>query len=145
MPDALKSAPGTYALILHSHSRERVQVGRWRGIELQPGYSIYVGSAFGPGGVQARVSRHLRVEKPQRWHIDYVTSLVTPLAAWVSYASEKLEHRWAQFFFEKNKLTSVPGFGCSDCKCHSHLFHVDLFPDISWLEKMDSLYLYRFR
>ncbi|MFQ5579314.1 MAG: DUF123 domain-containing protein [Nitrospiria bacterium] len=54
----MKSEPGTYALILQSRSEARGQVGRLGQINLKPGYYIYVGSAFGPGGVQARVSRH---------------------------------------------------------------------------------------
>jgi len=48
----MKSMPGTYALILRSEKRSRIQAGRWREIDVEPGYYIYVGSAFGPGGTR---------------------------------------------------------------------------------------------
>jgi len=41
-------------------------------LDLLPGYYIYIGSAFGPGGVRARMLRHLRADKPKHWHIDYL-------------------------------------------------------------------------
>jgi Uri superfamily endonuclease len=61
----MKSDPGTYALILQYDSKASTQIGRWRQIDLEPGYYIYIGSAFGPGGVRARVSRHCRGDKPK--------------------------------------------------------------------------------
>jgi len=36
---------------------------------LPPRYA-YGGSAYGPGGLRARIRRHLRAEKPLRWHVD---------------------------------------------------------------------------
>ena len=127
----LKSQPGTYALILQSHSNETIQVGRWGQLSLQPGYYIYVGSAFGPGGMRARVARHLRIHKPKHWHIDYLRKFVTPLEAWVSYDAERLEHQWAQNFYETGGMTPVQGFGCSDCKCYTHLFQTLTEPDFA--------------
>jgi Uri superfamily endonuclease len=70
--DSLREGAGTYALILRSHSKATTQVGRWGRINLETGYYIYIGSAFGPGGVRARVSRHFRKEKRKHWHIDYL-------------------------------------------------------------------------
>jgi Uri superfamily endonuclease len=89
----VKSEPGTYALILQSYSTGKVQIGRLGQIEPVPGYYIYVGSAFGPDGVMARVSRHWRMDKPKHWHIDYLREFVTPLFAWVSYEPVRLEHQ----------------------------------------------------
>jgi Uri superfamily endonuclease len=129
--EMLKSQPGTYALILQSHSNNTIQVGRWGLLTLQPGHYIYVGSAFGPGGVRARVSRHLRTDKPKRWHIDYLREFAIPVAIWVSYEEESLEHQWAQVFYDTKGMTPVQGFGCSDCKCYSHLFHTPITPDFT--------------
>jgi Uri superfamily endonuclease len=137
----MKSEPGTYTLILQSASKARVQIGRWRQIHLEPGYYIYVGSAFGPGGVKARVSRHLRTDKPKHWHIDYLREFATPVAAWVSYEAERLEHGWAQFFYEMDGTTPVQGFGCSDCRCYSHLFHTSTKPDNAWLDEIETFSL----
>ena len=125
----MKPDPGTYALILQSDSTARVQIGHWGLLDLQPGYYIYIGSASGPGGVGARVSRHLRLAKAKHWHIDYLREYLTPQAVWVSYETEQLEHCWAQVFYNLPGLTPIQGFGCSDCKCYSHLFQTPKTPD----------------
>jgi len=126
----IKSEPGTYALIFRSHSKARVQVGRWGQIDLLPGYYIYVGSAFGPGGVQARVSRHFRHAKSIHWHIDYLHEFLFPVGAWFSYEKNRLEHQWAQVFSNMNGMSSIRDFGCSDCKCYSHFFQTSASPDL---------------
>lgn len=118
----MKSDPGTYALILQSHSNQTIQIGRWGQLALQPGYYIYVGSVFGPGGVQARVTRHLGADKPKHWHIDYLREHVTHVETWISYDANHLEHKWAGICSEMVEMAPITGFGCSDCKCQSHLF-----------------------
>lgn len=137
----MKPEPGTYALILQSDLTARVQIGHWREIEILPGYYIYIGSAFGPGGVRARVSRHLRTDKPRHWHIDYLREFVTPLEAWVSYETERLEHQWAQAFYELGGMTPIQGFGCSDCRCYTHLFHTLTKPADAWLDEVEPFSL----
>lgn len=127
----MKSEPGTYALILQNRSQAKAQIGRWREIDIGRGYYIYVGSAFGPGGVRARVSRHYREEKRMHWHIDYLRKFLNPLAAWYSYDDNRLEHRWAEVFCSMNELVPIQGFGCSDCKCYSHLFQTSTLPTMA--------------
>lgn len=127
----MKSNPGTYALILQNLAQAKVQIGHWRQIDLEPGYYLYVGSAFGPGGVQARVSRHCRRKKPNHWHIDYLREFVHPLGAWYSHETGRLEHRWAQILCDMSDMSSIEGFGCSDCKCHSHLFQSCTTPELA--------------
>jgi Uri superfamily endonuclease len=136
----LRPDPGTYALVLQSHSNETIQVGRWGQLDLQPGYYIYVGSAFGPGGVRARVSRHWRRGKRKHWHIDHLREYVSPVEAWVSYEAEHLEHEWATILFERPETTPIQGFGCSDCKCVTHLFHTDVKPDGIWPSEIIMFY-----
>jgi Uri superfamily endonuclease len=105
----MKPEPGTYALILQSHTTARVQIGRWREIDVEPGYYIHIGSAFWPGGVRARISRHCRTDKPKHWHIDYLREFVIPIGVWVSYEPERLEHRWAQAFYDmRETMVSRP-------------------------------------
>ena len=125
----MKSEPGTYVLILESHSTAKVQIGKWREIDVQPGYYLYVGSAFGPGGVRARVSRHLRLGKPKHWHIDFLREFTTPIGVWINYETERLEHYWALMILGMKQMTSIQGFGCSDCTCHSHLFYSEAILD----------------
>jgi len=126
----LKPDPGTYALILQCLTNEKIQVGHSRQMDVKPGYYIYVGSAFGPGGVIARVSRHCRQTKFRHWHIDYLREFVTPLTVWYSYHSEHLEHHWAQALLDLKDIQAVKGFGCTDCKCYSHLFWTDILSEV---------------
>jgi Uri superfamily endonuclease len=118
----MESRPGTYALVLKSTSSLQVEIGRWGTLQVKPGYYIYIGSAFGPGGVLSRVSRHCRENKPKRWHIDYLREHSTPVACWYSYDPKHLEHLWANCFAGVDSLFAIDGFGCSDCQCRSHLF-----------------------
>ena len=125
----MKPDPGTYALILKCDSNASMQVGHLGEIALRPGYYIYIGSAFGPGGVRGRVSRHLREDKPRHWHIDYLREYAHPIGVWHSYEPEHLEHSWAQALYDTSRFSPIRGFGCSDCKCFSHLFHTSTNPD----------------
>lgn len=127
----MKTEPGTYALILECAVRAGLRVGRRLRMDTEPGYYIYVGSAFGPGGVKARVSRHFRREKAKRWHIDFLREFVTFREVWYSHAPEHLEHEWARIFQDMAGYCSVEGFGCTDCKCRSHLFRTLERPDLS--------------
>ncbi len=47
--------PGTYALVLACQKTGRVRIGRLGVLALQPGFYVYVGSAFGSGGLAARL------------------------------------------------------------------------------------------
>jgi len=119
----MESRAGTYALILRSRSKATTQVGRWGRIDVEAGYYVYIGSAFGPGGVQARVSRHFRKEKRRHWHIDYLREFVSPIGAWYSHDGQRLEHIWARLLSDMSGMSSIGRFGSSDCNCQSHLFY----------------------
>ena len=127
----MKSEPGTYALVLQNRSNAKIQIGRWRAIDFERGYYSYIGSAFGPGGVQGRLSRHLRKSKRMHWHIDYLLESFRPVAAWYSHDADRLEHRWAEVFRGMRDTVPICGFGCSDCKCYSHLFRTSTPPDLT--------------
>ncbi len=127
----MKSEPGTYVLILQSRLSAQLQIGRWGQIDIDKGYYIYVGSAFGPGGVRARVLRHCRKKKKHHWHIDYLSVVLNPWCAWYSHDKNRLEHLWADVFVDMPDMISIPGFGCTDCKCSSHLFYSATTPDFT--------------
>jgi len=126
----MKSKPGTYALLLRSDVSARTRIGRWGYLNVRPGYYIYVGSALGPGGVLARVSRHCREQKTRHWHIDYLREFTIPATVWYSYSPTRLEHRWADAVAKLNNTEPVKGFGCSDCSCNSHLFFSASEPEL---------------
>lgn len=125
----MQSRPGTYILVLQGRQHAEIEIGRWGRLCLEPGYFLYIGSAFGPGGIRARVSRHYRSEKTKRWHIDYLREFAEPVIVWFSHDPERLEHRWAQAIAQMPGMVPVNGFGSSDCRCRSHLFFSTIEPE----------------
>ncbi len=70
----LESKPGNYCILIRSHKRQRTQIGRWGYLNIEPGYYLYVGSAFGPGGVSARVLWHCRKSPIGKTRSGFTTS-----------------------------------------------------------------------
>ena len=115
---------GTYALVLHLGHREEMAIGKLGTFVFPAGYYLYLGSALGPGGLEARLARHRRREKRPRWHIDYLLQRAAPVEVWSVASGERLECLWARAARElPGARIPVPGFGSSDCRCPSHLVH----------------------
>lgn len=115
--------PGTYVLVLRSAVRRSVDVGRLGSLIVEPGYYAYVGSALGPGGLRARLGRHLRGRGRARWHIDYLRAHTEPVEAWYCRGPMRREHRWSGALLASlGVVIPLSGFGASDCRCESHLF-----------------------
>ncbi|MBW2697673.1 MAG: GIY-YIG nuclease family protein [Deltaproteobacteria bacterium] len=118
---------GTYALLLQCVRSGRVAVGSLGVMDVEPGVYIYLGSAFGPGGLRARLSRHAARRKVKRWHVDYLRPRMSLGGAWFSTSSHHQEHDWAASVLAlENGTVPLPRFGASDCSCSSHLVY---FPD----------------
>ncbi|MEW8657801.1 MAG: GIY-YIG nuclease family protein [Candidatus Thiodiazotropha endolucinida] len=132
----MNAKPGTYGLVLQADTETVVQVGRWGAIDIRPDYYIYIGSAFGPGGVLARVSRHCRKKKSKHWHIDYLREIAALESVWYSQRQTRLEHRWAKALATWGNTEPVHGFGCSDCSCDSHLFYCKKPPTLAGFAKI---------
>lgn len=113
---------GTYLIVFHSENSRRVRVGKLGVIDVNVGYYLYVGSAFGPGGIKARVSRHHKKRKTKHWHLDYLSTVLTPIEVWFTYDSQRREHDWADLLLVRSDIKPVKGFGCSDCRCAAHFF-----------------------
>ncbi|MBN1324059.1 MAG: GIY-YIG nuclease family protein [Methanotrichaceae archaeon] len=115
---------GIYTLILHLPAPETIAVGALGQIEFQEGYYAYTGSARGPGGFR-RIDRHKRVlsgeNSTRRWHIDYLLPHTAFVEAVCTPTSRNLECAVAKAIGKR--MRALPGFGCSDCRCISHLHH----------------------
>ncbi len=74
---------GGYILVIDLAEPVAVTIGRGKPQALAPGRYLYCGSAKGPGGLRARVARHLRHGKPVRWHVDHLTERGAVIGAWV--------------------------------------------------------------
>lgn len=121
----LPPTPGTYALLIDVGEPITIQIGRPGRFTLQPGHYLYVGSALGPGGLRARVGRHLRQHKRPHWHIDALTAAAPVTAIWAVESTTRLECTWANALRDLPGVSApVPGFGASDCGCEAHLLRV---------------------
>ncbi len=130
----MQARPGTYALILKSSSERRIEIGKLGKCLIQPGYYVYTGSAFGPGGLKARIAHHERISQRPHWHIDYLRLALPLNEVWFSYNSKRHEHQWADAFRHLMGATRpIVGFGASDCRCKSHLFLFSTRPAVSRL------------
>jgi len=125
----IEARPGTYLLIMHTTQHHQVTVGRLGAMQVEPGYYLYVGSAFGPGGVKARVSHHMRIAARPRWHIDFLRQVCSLKMVWCGYSDVRREHEWVDLLESMPKL-SIPmmGFGASDHPGKSHLFYSAVEP-----------------
>jgi Uri superfamily endonuclease len=130
--DDLPVQPGTYALILRLPEPQTIAIGRLGRFEFGPGLYFYLGSARGPGGVRARLGRHLRRGERLHWHIDYLvgTAQVPAYAYCLSEGGSVLldstECEWSQRLAAlPGTVVPVPKFGASDCTsgCPAHLVH----------------------
>lgn len=114
---------GTYALLFRSRSAT-IRVGALGEVVLLVGAVVYVGSAFGPGGLAGRLRHHLRPVTRPHWHLDHLRPALELRGAWVGAGTRRTEHDWARIFAELPSV-AIPRkkFGASDCRCPSHLFH----------------------
>jgi Uri superfamily endonuclease len=121
--DQLAARPGTYALILSCGFSRPISIGCRGELLTRPGAYLYVGSALGPGGLAARVGRHMRPAASHHWHIDYLRAAMPITAVWYTYDPTPREHQWAAIIQElSGAQIPLARFGASDCRCASHLF-----------------------
>jgi Uri superfamily endonuclease len=114
---------GVYALIIHLTKDVEVNVGALRKIPFKKGLYTYVGSA--QNNLELRIKRHLRKEKRLFWHIDYLLNCGNAEIVEVFHkqASKSEECTIASEINRHGE--AIFGFGCSDCRCRSHLFSVE--------------------
>ena len=124
-------AGGCYLLRLYLPEPVELVVGKVGPRQLSAGAYIYVGSAFGPGGVRARLAHHLRTSERPHWHIDYLRHYADIDEIWFAETDQRLEHRWAESVANMQSCKPVmPGLGASDCRCPTHLFYFSFVPEM---------------
>lgn len=138
------SGKGIYCLIFENPAC-KTEVGKKGEFFFGPGFHIYVGSALGPGGLK-RVKRHINLsqnrDRNPRWHVDYLH--LNPAFRLVSvvyaFTSARLECALAS----RIGGNFISGFGCTDCKCSSHLFYRTKNPLLEINEAFETLGLSAF-
>ncbi len=119
----MRPLPGTYALVLAANRKRRLEIGKLGTLNVRPGFYVYVGSAFGPGGLKARIRHHRNSSSRPHWHIDYLSEYLPPAEVWYTHDSTHREHHWSEIIGHAGGVSvPLPGFGSSDCHCRSHLY-----------------------
>jgi Uri superfamily endonuclease len=118
--DAAPSAPGAYILQIDIAESVLVTIAGQSPMELTAGRYLYCGSAKGPGGLRARLARHMRRGKSVHWHIDQLTERGIVIGSWIVPNGRECE-----LVAMLGALPMpIPRFGSSDCVyCRSHLLY----------------------
>ena len=121
----MKSFEGIYVLVIQVEEDIEAKVGALGRKTFTKGFYAYVGSVQTNMG--QRIKRHLASKKRRFWHIDYLLdNPKTKIIKVLFKEGDKTEEcKTASYLSEKGEL--IASFGCSDCKCKSHLFHVENF------------------
>lgn len=131
----LPTDSGSYALFLRLSSDYDIPIGRLGSAYFKDGDYVYFGSAHGPGGLKARLRRHLLGKGKHHWHIDYLREFAT-VVGYIFYVDHSppqskmpIECLWTQTIMEEIQ-TQFPmaGFGSSDCNsgCGTHLLCIPI-------------------
>ncbi len=118
--EAAPAAKGAYALLMRFDAPASFLHKRALH-SLDAGWYAYAGSAYGPGGLRARLRRHFRRDKALHWHVDGLTGEAVSLHAIALEAGS--ECAIADELVRSGGFSpSLPGFGSSDCtRCATHL------------------------
>lgn len=121
-PDRLPDEPGSYVLEFRLERPVELESGRFEGETIGPGRVRYYGSAHGPGGLAARVARHLdEANDTLHWHVDYLTAVASVARVYAEPGAEECRLA-ARDRGEGDWRVAIPDFGATDCSsCEAHL------------------------
>jgi Uri superfamily endonuclease len=132
---------GVYCLVFRNTGC-RMRIGALGEREFTRGWHCYVGSARGSGGLEKRVGRHAALRErggPRHWHVDHI--LLHPAFSLERAVCAATEHDCECALAARIPGSGVPGFGCSDCGCGSHLVHSPTDPTRMVVEVFSALSL----
>ncbi len=121
---------GRHAMVIEIADAVAVTLSGQPPIALPAGRYLYCGSAKGPAGLKARLSRHMRRGKSLRWHVDQLTEQGSVVGSWVFPGGD--ECGLVQMC--SHLPMPIAGFGSSDCAtCRSHLLFWPNGVALRWL------------
>jgi Uri superfamily endonuclease len=145
----ITSEPGSYIVIGSLSGDVRFSDGPFSDHLLTLGFYLYAGSAFGPGGLRARINRHLKSETKRFWHFDYLKPLIHIEEIWYSTVWGNQECQFISILRNIN-YSSIPltKFGSSDCLhgCPAHLVKFPMetnFDTLYGLLQQNKFFLHR--
>ncbi len=121
MDEPVSSGPGAYVLLIELTAPLALDIAGLPRAWLAPERYAYCGSAYGPGGLKARIGRHLRQGKAQRWHVDRLSAAGRVVDVRAVPGGRECD-LLARVLDMPGASVPVPGFGSSDCRrCPAHL------------------------
>ena len=126
---------GSYILLIKLKESKIIKIGKLGKLFFKKGFYVYIGSAM--NNLEKRLNRHLSKNKKYHWHIDYLLENAEIFESYLKENTIKEECKLANRF--KEKLEKIPGFGCSDCKCTSHLFYGKKIDILNLISKIDMI------
>lgn len=139
MPPVLPRIPGAYVLVIELGVPLCLAISTLPAVTLTPGRYAYCGSARGPGGIAARVGRHMRRGKALRWHIDRLTEAGRVAALHLDPGGDECD-LLRQLRALPGTRVPVPGFGSSDCRrCPAHLLALPAALDLRALGRFHEI------
>jgi Uri superfamily endonuclease len=116
---------GAYLLLIRLTTAARAPQSLAPGGSLPRGLYVYCGSARGPGGIAARVGRHMRTEKGLRWHVDYLTTRAASVRALAFPGGDECDLLYRVLGMDGVSVP-LPGLGATDCaSCPAHVLRAD--------------------
>lgn len=136
---------GSYILILFMDEPTEFTIGKLGRFAFERGWYMYVGSAFGAGGLRGRLKHHLKDIVKPHWHIDYLRQVAIVQAVWYFAGETNYEHQWADILLSQSGA-KVPAkrFGASDCRCETHLIYWTIEPQLDDFCEQTGLELLRY-
>lgn len=110
---------GDYAVVLSLPEDREIDVGARGKMHFPKGYYVYIGSAR--KNLAARLAYHQRRRKTLHWHLDYLRQYADIAAVIPVRTADDLEHELACAMHDAADW-HINGFGCTDCRCPTHLF-----------------------
>lgn len=115
---------GAYILSFFVEEDININVGKFGNIPFKKGNYLYIGSAYGSGGLRSRLKRHSHIQAKKHWHFDYIRPFVT-LKKLEAYAYGHECEIVERCIKEYKGKAFCKGLGSSDCqKCESHFLMV---------------------
>jgi sugar fermentation stimulation protein A len=128
---------GSYLLILELKKKRKIEIGKLGRVSFRRGFYIYVGSAM--ANLSKRMERHRHLRKQHHWHIDELRAVAEFHSVLAIRSSVRFECEISGALSGIAEW-SIPGFGCTDCSCGTHLFEMEDDPLHS--EKFQKLLQY---
>jgi Uri superfamily endonuclease len=129
----IPAVSGSYIVIGRLDNDVILNSGPFSERQVTQGYYLYSGSAYGPGGLCARITRHLNPDSKKFWHFDHLKANL--FFEEILYSVYALNHECEliKAIQEMEKVSfPLPGFGSSDCRkgCPAHLAMFPLYTNI---------------